>query len=280
MRGGPSQLVLGKSSSGLYPQVLVSQTAMSPGSHYACGDLIAFAYFKYYSHEPGHKGLVSAVIPQKGVFTINIVDNPVNYSASTPIRVEPVQARSAARVGALLDAACHTMHEVGYEQLTTAMVAERAGASIGTVYRYFPDRVAVLQAVAGRNLERATRALRADLERDNPSSVSGALATALETLIRFFREEQGFRSLRTGDVLDIRPLTGSRGGNAEIAAVIRDYLHEVHNVRLDSPARVAIETAVDVTDALLGRAFMHSDRGDSTVLSEARRVAESIVQDL
>ena len=148
------------------------------------------------------------------MFTINIVDNPVTYSASTPIRVEPVQARSAARVGALLDAACHTMHEVGYEQLTTAMVAERAGASIGTVYRYFPDRVAVLQAVAARNLERATRALRADLERDNPSSVTGALATALATLTRFFREEQGFRSLRVGDVLDIRPLAGSRGGNA------------------------------------------------------------------
>ena len=84
---------------------------MSPGSHYACGDLIAFAYFEYYSHEPGHTGLVSAVSPRKGVFTINIVDNLVNYSASTPIRVEPVQARSAARVGALLDAACQTMHE-------------------------------------------------------------------------------------------------------------------------------------------------------------------------
>jgi AcrR family transcriptional regulator len=75
-------------------------------------------------------------------------------SSSTAIRVEPVQARSAARVNALLDAACATMHEFGYEQLTTAMVAEKAGASIGTVYRYFPDRVAVLQAVAARNLER------------------------------------------------------------------------------------------------------------------------------
>ena len=212
--------------------------------------------------------------------TINIVDNPVTYSPSTPIRVEPVQARSAARVGALLDAACATMRDVGYEQLTTAMVAERAGASIGTVYRYFPDRVAVLQAVAARNLERVTRALRENLERDHPSSVSGALTTALDTLTRFFRTEEGFRSLRVGDVLDIRPLAGSRGGNAEIAAVIRDYLHEAHDVRLDSAARVAIETAIDVIDALLGRAFMDSDRGDSTVLSEAKRVSQAIVHDL
>ena len=210
---------------------------------------------------------------------ISIVDNPVSYSPSTPIRVEPVQARSAARVGALLDAACQTMHEVGYEQLTTAMVAERAGASIGTVYRYFPDRVAVLQAVAARNLERVTQALRADLAKSAPATVNAALRTALDTLTRFFREEPGFRSLRVGDVLDIRPLAGSRGGNAEIAAVIKDYLHDAHGLRLDSAGRVAIETAVDVVDALLGRAFMHSDRGESTVLSEAHRVSQCIVQE-
>lgn len=210
---------------------------------------------------------------------ISIVENPVSYAPSTPIRVEPVQARSAARVGALLDAACQTMHEVGYEQLTTAMVAERAGASIGTVYRYFPDRVAVLQAVAARNLERVTQTLRADLAKSAPATVNAALRTALDTLTRFFREEPGFRSLRVGDVLDIRPLAGSRGGNAEIAAVIKDYLHDAHGLRLDSAGRVAIETAVDVVDALLGRAFMHSDRGESTVLSEAHRVSQCIVQE-
>src|SRR4051812_15381732 len=70
------------------------------------------------------------------------------------LRNEPVQARSAARLSALLDAAAQIVDEIGYERLTTAMVAERAGASIGTVYRYFPDRIAVLQALAARNLER------------------------------------------------------------------------------------------------------------------------------
>ena len=60
-------------------------------------------------------------------------------------RNEPVQARSTARLTALLDAAAAVIDEIGYERLTTAMVAERAGASIGTVYRYFPDRIAVLQ---------------------------------------------------------------------------------------------------------------------------------------
>ncbi len=109
-----------------------------------------------------------AVIPRKAVCIISTVEKPFSYSSSAPIRIEPVQARSAARVGALLDAACQVMHEVGFEPLTTALVAERAGASIGTVYRYFPDRVAVLQAVAARSLERVTSALRTDLEREQP----------------------------------------------------------------------------------------------------------------
>ncbi len=210
---------------------------------------------------------------------ISTVEKPFSYSSSAPIRIEPVQARSAARVGALLDAACQVMQEVGFEPLTTALIAERAGASIGTVYRYFPDRVAVLQAVAARSLERVTSALRTDLEREQPADVSGALSTALETLLRYFREEPGFRSLRVGDVLDIRPSSGGRSGNSEIAGVIKDYLHEVQRQRLDSAERVSIETAVDVMDALLGRAFMHSDRGESAVIAEAKRVSQCIVND-
>ena len=89
--------------------------------------------------------------------------------SATPIRNEPVQARSTARLAALLDAAAHVVDEIGYERLTTAMVAERAGASIGTVYRYFPDRIAVLQSLAARNAERIG-------EPRSPSSATAATA--------------------------------------------------------------------------------------------------------
>src|SRR5476649_313567 len=83
---------------------------------------------------------------------MELIDGKLGASAT--LRNEPVQARSTARLTALLDAAAAAIDELGYERLTTAMVAERAGASIGTVYRYFPDRIAVLQALAARNLER------------------------------------------------------------------------------------------------------------------------------
>ena len=201
-------------------------------------------------------------------------------SSSTAIRVEPVQARSAARVNALLDAACATMHEFGYEQLTTAMVAEKAGASIGTVYRYFPDRVAVLQAVAARNLERTLEVLGQRLRSEAPTSLAGSLEVAVDALVEVFRNEPGFRSLRVGDVLDIRPVASARGGNSEIARVIRDDAEQRAGLRLDSDARVAVESAVDVIDALLGRAFLRSDRGEISLIEEAKRIAALAVTGL
>ncbi len=199
---------------------------------------------------------------------------------SSAIRVEPVQARSSARVNALLDAASDTIHEVGYELLTTAMVAERAGASIGTVYRYFPDRVAVLQALAARNRDRVTHALIARLERDKPASVLAEIDTVVDTLVDVFRSEKGFRSLRVGDVLDIRPVTSPRSGNSDVAQVISDDLRERLGFRLDSAGRLAVETAVDVIDALLGRAFLLSDKGEGTLIDEARRMARLALADI
>jgi AcrR family transcriptional regulator len=215
---------------------------------------------------------------RKVVTKINVTEASENIGLNAAIRVEPVQARSTARVNALLDAASATMHDHGYEQLTTAMVAERAGASIGTVYRYFPDRIAVLQAVASRNLERVRITLNAALAGKNPQSLTDAVDVVVDTLVEMFRTEKGFRSLRVGDVLDIRPVSGARGANAEIATIVKDWVHENLGLRLDSAARLACETAIDVVDALLARAFMHSDRGDQTVIEEARRMARCSIE--
>ncbi|MFT6973501.1 MAG: AcrR family transcriptional regulator [Pontimonas sp.] len=183
-------------------------------------------------------------------------------------------------MNALLDAACETMHDLGYEQLTTAMVAERAGASIGTVYRYFPDRIAVLQSVASRNLDRALEVLSIELGAGGSGTLESSMDVAVEALAGLFRSEKGFRSLRVGDVLDIRPAVGARAGNAEIARVIREDLEKRTGIRLDSGARLSVETAVDVADALLGRAFLHSNRGEASLISEAKRVAVLAVKDV
>lgn len=54
----------------------------------------------------------------------------------------------------LLDAAASLFADSGYEATTTNAIAERAGVSIGSLYRYFPDRKALLGALADRHLRK------------------------------------------------------------------------------------------------------------------------------
>jgi len=65
----------------------------------------------------------------------------------------PQQERSPQRVNLILDTAADLFAEVGYESATTNGIARRAGISIGSLYRYFPDKDAILRALANRHQE-------------------------------------------------------------------------------------------------------------------------------
>ena len=181
----------------------------------------------------------------------------------------PVQARSNARVTALLDAAAKVVHEKGYEELTTANVAEAAGASIGTVYRYFEDRVKVLEALAIRNLERADRRFLDALEQIDGSSPQDAINVMFEMYLDMFRTEPGFRSLRLGDVLDIRP----RNREPRLTTAARTMTEQLSfrfGFANNAATVLEIEKALVAVDAYLARAFFNDDRGDVVFIDSAR----------
>lgn len=71
--------------------------------------------------------------------------------SSTAPRREPRQERSRRQVSNILDAAAHVFAEVGYEAATTNAIAERAGASIGSLYQFFPNKAALFQALTVRH---------------------------------------------------------------------------------------------------------------------------------
>lgn len=194
--------------------------------------------------------------------------------APTLIRNEPVQARSAARLAALLDAAAHVVDEIGYERLTTAMVAERAGASIGTVYRYFPDRIAVLQSLAARNAERVIPASVEAAADPRWSDWTEALGAAFQVGAEHFRSEPGFAALRFGDVLDLRPVTGPPA-ISHYAGRLFDALTRRFGLDDGPEVREAFETAVVLSDAVAAYAFRRDPRGDEAVLRHgaAARIA-------
>jgi AcrR family transcriptional regulator len=70
------------------------------------------------------------------------------------LRRTPRQWRSQQRVEGILQAASDLLVEVGYEGLSTSAIAQRAGISVGSLYQFFANKEAVLQALAERYLEK------------------------------------------------------------------------------------------------------------------------------
>lgn len=69
------------------------------------------------------------------------------------MRRQPRQARSQERVNHILDVAEQLFVELGYEQTTTRAIAARAAVPVGSLYQFFPDKEAIVKALANRYFE-------------------------------------------------------------------------------------------------------------------------------
>lgn len=110
-------------------------------------------------------------------------------------RKRPVQARSVARVERILDAAADLIAEVGVASVTTTGIAQRAGITLASLYRYFPNKTAVIRAVAERQLQRLDAHFEEfllDLDFDR------GLERLIDTYAEFYRTEPGYVEIWSG----------------------------------------------------------------------------------
>ena len=116
--------------------------------------------------------------------------------AASKLRRVPSQARGQRRFDQILDAAEAVLAEVGFEAATTNDIARRAETSIGSLYQFFPNKEAILQALASRYLD-DLRALH-DRFFDDASialPLPQLYERIIEMLANFHQRRPGFRPL-------------------------------------------------------------------------------------
>jgi AcrR family transcriptional regulator len=176
------------------------------------------------------------------------------------VRREPVQARSADRVARMLDAAAALLDEVGPEALTTSGIASRARVSVGSLYQYFPDKHAVVEALARRAFERFSSRLDAIAAADWRTTVDAVI----DAYVAFAREEAGFLVLSFGGPVGVHALDPQDDNNAVVARTLGEVL-QVPDLNDD-----ALRLAVEIGDAILQLAFRRDRGGDPELVQEAK----------
>jgi AcrR family transcriptional regulator len=120
----------------------------------------------------------------------------VGRKKTQPILLErrvPTQARAHATIEAIFEATARIIERDGVAALNTNVIAERAGLSIGTLYEYFPNKEAVLIAMARRRLAQDERVVRQALYDAIDDPAAPLIRIAIRTLVALQRERPKVR---------------------------------------------------------------------------------------
>lgn len=120
--------------------------------------------------------------------------DPVARSPAKPRR-SPKQARSRERVDAILDAAEAVFLERGFATATTNQIAARAGTSIGSLYRFFPNKEALLVALAERFAQRMLAIGAEVTNAGDERTLEDKVSDGIDRFNAFLVENPGFRIL-------------------------------------------------------------------------------------
>ena len=114
----------------------------------------------------------------------------------TESRAQPVQKRAQQRRNLILGVTAELLEEVGQDDLTTILVAKRAGVSVGTLYHYFPNKYAIMYALAEQWVGEMDVALQAlEIEPVESYSVKRFVESSVERILAVYTNQQGLLPL-------------------------------------------------------------------------------------
>lgn len=194
------------------------------------------------------------------------------------LRNTPTQARSRERLRRVLDAADAVLAEEGADVFTTTRVAEAAGIPIGSVYRYFPDKQAIVQALAVRYWSDFEDLVVGAAEADELDPLGDPGSFVIDILAAGFRARPGFLALWYGGLRSEAVRDATRPTRQAIATSIErivarhwpDASRELH--------ATAAQMVVLAGDGMLREAFRRDRAGDAALLEESKLMLRAYLE--
>lgn len=152
-------------------------------------------------------------------------------SAPFSARKLPRQRRSRTTVESIKQATLELLSEVGLQGFGTDRIAERAGVSIGSLYQYFPNREAILQALYEDVSIGYAEAMRSLLDQIMDLPVDTGVARVIERVMRLHERNQLVLLTLADEIPQLNLAALPLSFNKLLRGSIRAYL--MHKTRLD-----------------------------------------------
>lgn len=198
----------------------------------------------------------------------------------TAMRRMPQQTRSQARVHHILDAAEQLFMELGYEQTTTRAIAARAAVPVGSLYQFFPDKAAIVRALADRYFEQEYRMfvqLHAELM---DAEISTYLDRMIDAFAQFADDHPGYRAV-LGQLIDLITAADANALSEYdqlMLAGLADFLSQ-RNPQLDADRCELIATTIFKTASeLLWLALTRDPPQRQALIAETKTLLTAYLQ--
>lgn len=175
----------------------------------------------------------------------------------TKPRKDASQERSQATVEALIDATARILVKEGFDRASTNHIAEVAGVSVGSLYQYFPNKEALVVAVASRHNRDLMQVVRDALDQVAAQSLEQGVATLVAAAIQAHRVDARLHRVLAEEIPRVGGLaevgTFNRGNHALFRTYLETHRSEIRGVDLE----LATFVCVTAIEALAHTAVLH-----------------------
>lgn len=201
------------------------------------------------------------------------------HKAST-MRRQPKQARSQERVDRILDVAEQLFIELGYEKTTTRAIATRAAIPVGSLYQFFPDKEAIVRALANRYFEQEYQIfveLHTELAEADIATYVDRMVDAFD---RFAQQHPGYRAV-LGQLIDLMTVADASKFNEYDQQILTEFAHFLsrRNPQLDgAQCEIIATTVVKASNELLWLSFTREAIERKQLVKETKTLITAYLQ--
>lgn len=196
-----------------------------------------------------------------------------SHSTGFAARRRPLQERSQETVQRIFRATSRLLVAFPLEQITTSRIAKDAGISIGALYRFFPEKQSILDAIAVHHIEDFRASMESRLPALGIMNGPEFLGAVIDAYVEFLDARPDFRTIAFGQHISEATRRRHTQPDAGGPGFVKRFMVEMLGMGDASELDLRLRVAIEAGERLIIFAYeQHDAAGRALVIAELKRL--------